>query len=81
MAREPTKLALITVEALSVSERVLLFCIASGTPWSKAGITEKTVMAMVIKGMVDRDAGGHLTLTQQGWDALAGLLQWPTFRA
>ena len=60
--------------ALSVSERVLLFCLASGTAWQKAGVTEKTAMAMVVKGMVDRDAVGHLSLTKKGRDTLLALI-------
>jgi hypothetical protein len=34
---------------LSVSERVLLFCVASGTEWARAGVTGATATAMVIK--------------------------------
>jgi len=60
--------------ALSVSERVLLFCLASGTAWQKAGVTEKTALAMVIKGMVDRDTSGHLSLTKKGRDTLLALI-------
>jgi hypothetical protein len=53
---------------------MLLFCLASGTPRQKAGVTEQTAVAMVIKGMVERKAGAHLSFTRQGRDALAGLL-------
>ena len=74
MAREPTKLAAIAAEGLSVQERTLLFCLASDTPWQRAGVTEKTVLNMVIKGMVQRGAGAHLSVTRQGRDALAALL-------
>jgi hypothetical protein len=35
-----------TAELLSVRERVLLFCVASGTDWQKAGITGETVTVM-----------------------------------
>lgn len=61
--------------ALSVQERILLFCLASGTEWQKAGVTLKTVTAMVVKGMVDRDVVGHLTITKQGRETLAALLR------
>ncbi len=74
MAREPTKLAAVAAEALSVQERILLFCLASGTPWRQAGVTERTVMAMVIKGMVEREAETPPSLTKQGRDALAALI-------
>jgi hypothetical protein len=36
------------VAALSVRERVLLFCIASATDWLLARITEETVIAMLV---------------------------------
>jgi hypothetical protein len=52
--------------SLTVPERVLLFCVASGTEWQKAGITGATVTAMVVKGLVDKDTAGHLTLTDRG---------------
>ena len=74
MARETTKLAAITTETLTVQERVLLFCLATSTPWQKAGVTERTVLNMVIKGMVDRQPGAHLLVTRQGREALAALL-------
>lgn len=74
VAHERTKLAALTAEGLSVQERILLFCLASDTAWQPAGVTEKTVLNMVIKGLVEREAGAHLSLTRQGRDALAALL-------
>lgn len=74
MAHEPTKLTTISAEALAVPERILLFCLASGTPLAEGGVTERTVLNMVIKGMVERGLGAHLSLTRQGRDALAALL-------
>jgi hypothetical protein len=74
VARDPTKLGGITAEGLSVQERVLLFCLASDTPWQRAGVTERTVLNMVIKGLVEREVGARLSLTRQGRDALAALL-------
>jgi hypothetical protein len=59
---------------LSIPERILLFCIASKTKWERAGITGATVTAMVIKGLIERDAAGELTLTKQGHAVLAALL-------
>jgi hypothetical protein len=61
-------------EALSIPERLLLFCIASKTEWERAAITGATVTAMVIKGLIERDAAGKLTLTKQGRAVLAALL-------
>jgi hypothetical protein len=33
---------------LSTPERILLFCLASGTEWAEAGVTGATVTAMVL---------------------------------
>ena len=48
-----------SVKARSVRERVLLFCAASGTDWVHAGVTGEIVTAMVVKGLISRDAGRH----------------------
>jgi hypothetical protein len=53
----------------------LLFCIASGTDRFKAGITDAVVTSVVVKGLVDRDAGGTLALMDGGRAALAALLK------
>jgi hypothetical protein len=37
---------------LSTPERILLFCIASGTEWAQAGVTGATVTAMVVRGLI-----------------------------
>ena len=67
---------LLTPEALaslSVRERVLLFCLASGTDWERAGVTQ-----MLIRGVVDRDhAGAHFKLTPFGREVFAALLKPP----
>jgi hypothetical protein len=59
---------------LTVQERVLLFCLASGTEWAQAGVTGATATAMLVRGLVDRDASGRLKLTPQGRAALDALL-------
>jgi hypothetical protein len=59
---------------LSTPERILLFCLASGTEWTEAGITGATVTAMVVRGLVDRDAAGRLVLTPDGRAVLNALL-------
>jgi hypothetical protein len=61
---------------LSVPERVLLFCVASGTEWAEAGVAGATATAMLVRGLVERDALGRLQLTSEGravLDALLGL--------
>ena len=55
-----------TANLLTVRERVLLFCAASGTDWVHAGITGETVTAMIVKGLIVRDAGGEITPTDRG---------------
>jgi hypothetical protein len=45
--------ALLTPQALaslSVQERVLLFCLASGTDWERADITHATAHQMLVRG-------------------------------
>jgi hypothetical protein len=59
---------------LSTPERVLLFCLASGTEWAQAGVTGKTETAMVVRGLVDRDSAGRLVLTPDGRAVLDALL-------
>jgi len=52
--------------SLTVRERLLLFCIGSRTDWQRAGVTGETVTALVAKGLLARDALGHLALTDDG---------------
>ena len=59
---------------LSVSERVLLFCVASGTEWARAGVTGATATAMVVKGLIERNSGDELALTKDGRAVLDALL-------
>jgi len=47
--------------ALRVSERMLLFCVASNTDWKHPAIPGEIVTTMVVKGLIDRDAAGVLT--------------------
>jgi hypothetical protein len=60
---------------LSTPERVLLFCVASGTEWAQAGVTGATATAMLVRGLVERDALGRLQLTSEGRAVLDALLQ------
>jgi hypothetical protein len=50
-----------TANLLTVRDRLLLFCAASGTDWEHAGITGGTVTAMIVKRLIVRDAGELLT--------------------
>jgi hypothetical protein len=55
---------------LSVPERILLFCLASGTDWVKAGIPTITA-----RNLVDHDHATRFVLTEQGRAVLAALLK------
>jgi hypothetical protein len=59
---------------LSVSERVLLFCVASGTEWTRAGVTGATATAMMVKGLIERSSADDLTITKDGRAVLDALL-------
>jgi hypothetical protein len=74
-AGDPANVTAVSAETLSVRERILLFCLASGTRWHRAGVTEHTVLNMVAKGMVDREAGAQPSLTRRGRDTLVTLLE------
>jgi hypothetical protein len=58
---------------LSVPERALLFCVASGTKWARAGVAGATATAMVVKGLMERDSADDLTLTKDGRAVLDAL--------
>jgi hypothetical protein len=60
--------------ALSLAEKILIFCIASKTEWERAGITGTTIIAMMVKELIEHDASGELALTKQGHAVLAALL-------
>jgi hypothetical protein len=62
---ERAKQAAVAAE-LTVQERVLLFCLGSGTEWAQAGVTGATATAMLVRGLAERDASGRLALTPQG---------------
>jgi hypothetical protein len=64
MAAKPTTEAI--AASLMVSERVLLFCIASDTDWPNAGITGATARTMQVKNLIERDrAATRYALTDQ----------------
>jgi hypothetical protein len=70
MAKQPTP----DIASLGVRERVLLFCVARGTNWRRAGLTGETVTALVVRGLIVRDGSGRLELTDDGRAALRALL-------
>jgi hypothetical protein len=62
------------IEALTAWERVLLFCVGSGTNGQRIGIPSETVTEMTVQGLVARDALGRLTLKDRGRATLRALL-------
>ena len=73
MSKRPAKPTADASPGLSIPEPVLLFCVASDTDWEHAGITGTTVTAMIVRGLIQRDAG-RLRLTTEGRAVLAAPL-------
>jgi hypothetical protein len=61
-------------EALSVRERLILFCVASGTDWQYVASGGETITGLVFKGLIERDAGELLSLTDRGRAVLRTML-------
>jgi hypothetical protein len=51
---------------LRVPERVMLFCLASGTPWEQAGVTHATPQHLLLRSLIGRDHGARFKLTPLG---------------
>jgi hypothetical protein len=73
MPRKPKPIAILGVDSLSVSERVLLFCVASDTDPIKAGVSSAT-QVMILKNLLERDRAGHLVITDFGRRVLDSLI-------
>src|SRR5262245_58045631 len=56
---------------LTVRERILLFCVGSGTDWQRV-VPNEAVTDMMVEGFISRDVLGRLTLTVSGRAALLG---------
>jgi hypothetical protein len=63
-----------TAEALSVPERLLLLCVASGIDFKHAKIAERVAIEVVVKGLMNRNTGGVLILTDRGRAVLRAML-------
>jgi len=72
MAKPPTPASI--AAALTVSERVLLFCLASSTDWQRAGVTHATAQHLMIRGLAECERRGELRAHGRGRAALAALL-------
>ena len=77
MPPRPTKPENIASD-LRVQERIMLFCLASGTPCERAGVTHTRAQHLLLRNLIDRDrAGARFKLTPLGRDVLAALLKLP----
>ena len=62
-------------EQLSVEERIFLFCVASGTDWTRVGLTGATSRTLVIKDLLGHERkSARLVLTLRGRAVLSVLL-------
>ena len=57
-------------KAFTVPERLLLLCVAAGINFTE----------VVAKGLIERDAGGHLALSDRGRAVLRAMLPVPPSR-
>jgi hypothetical protein len=61
-------------DALSMRERMVLFCVASGTDLRHIRSSGAAVTGMVIKSLISRDTTGQLSLTDRGRAVLRAML-------
>ena len=61
--------------ALTVPERLLLFCLATDTDWQAANITHDTAQHLLVRGLIERQAASRFALTDQGRAVLAAMLE------
>jgi hypothetical protein len=66
----PTEVA----DALSVRERLVLFCLATGTDWQNVAGGGETVTGLMVKGLITHDAGGVFALADRGRAVLRAML-------
>jgi hypothetical protein len=63
---------------LNVHERVLLFCLASGTDWQRAGVHIAAAARLVVSDLVEREQSpARFKLTPLGAEAFAALVRVP----
>jgi hypothetical protein len=61
--------------ALTVSERLLLFFLASDTDWQAASIAYATAQQMVFRGLIECQTASRFALTDEGRAVLAAMLE------
>ena len=63
-----------TASDLTARERILLFCVASGTDRRPAGAMGEVVTSVIVKGLIVRDTLERLSLTASGRAVLKAML-------
>jgi hypothetical protein len=63
-----------TAAGLTVRERLVLFCVESGTDWQQVSGGGETVTAMIENGLITGGVGGALTLSGRGRAVLRAML-------
>jgi hypothetical protein len=63
-----------TASDLTARERLLLFCIASGADWQRAGVPGETVIDTIEKGLIVDQPFDRLALTMRGRAVLKATL-------
>jgi hypothetical protein len=67
---------------LTAEERIILFCVATGIDHAAVGIVASSMQHMMIRGLIDRrGSAGKYALTEDGREALAGILAGAGFKA
>ena len=76
MAARPTPRTI--ASELRLPERMMLFCIANGTDWERAGVTHATLQHLLLRGLIDRaSTPARFKLTPLGRDVFAALIKPP----
>ena len=73
MAKRQT--AEMIAEDLTISERIMLFCIAFLPLWHRAPLAPSLTRELLVRGLIDREGANSNTLTDQGRAVLAALLE------
>jgi hypothetical protein len=63
-----------TAETLSVPERLLLLCVATGIDFKHAKVAERFATEAIAKRLITLDTGGQLALTDRGRAVVRAML-------
>jgi hypothetical protein len=76
--KRPPRTPAAMASLLSVQERILLFCLASGTDWQRAGVNVGAATLLMVRNLVERDQSpARFRLTSFGVKVLAALVRVP----